>query len=372
MKRLLIYGLVVGLIAAAVFDFTPALRRRFSVLQSDVTKIRGDTGDVMASATYQRFAARREAVGVMREALVSMAAAESAFVADSGHPTSVFLEKYRFPNHPDNLGPTIEIQRDRWIARVQNNHTTITCSLTAMFDTVTNQYDPGTPVCEGWSPEESVGAVATTEPDTTAPRPRVIDRVSHPGPVNNKPPRMPWVLKGVCPDGNCRFGQWTACSTVVVTRDTRQGSPKLVTLRRGDEFTALSADAIVERPGLIGFRNAFTEALEKQDATGPVITIFHFTPADTLYPLVQTAAREVVFWFRGAADTGADFWRPDPTVYRRDALQASVLIRAPQWTSWVKIRDVDGREGWSVYDAEKMARTTADDVTEACLSEKEG
>ena len=372
MKRVLPYGIIAALIVAAVVSFGPSLRQRFGELHSDVSKIRGDTGDVMASATYQRFAARREAVGAMREALARIAAAESAFVADSGRPTSVFLDKYRFANDPANLGPTIEIQRDGWVARVQNNHTTITCTLTAMFDTLSGQYHPGTPVCAGWSPEESLAAVATTEPQPSTPGRRVIDRASHPGPVNNTPPPMPWVLEGICPDGSCRFGQWTACSTIVVTRDKRRGSPTLVTLRRGDEFTALSADALVQRPGLVGFRNAFTEALEKQDATGPVITFYHFTPGDTLYPLVQTAERQVVFWFRGAADTGADFWRPDPAVYRRDALEASVLIRAPTWTSWVRVRDVDGREGWAVYDAEKLARTTADDVAQACLSETDG
>ena len=154
MKRGLAYGIVAALVVAAVFDFGPSLRHRFGELHSDVDKIRGDTGDVMASATYQRFAARREAVGVMRQALLRIAAAESAFVADSGRPTIVFLDKYRFPNDPANLGPTIEIQRDRWVARVQNTRTTITCSVTAVFDTLSGQYHRGTPVCAGWSPEE--------------------------------------------------------------------------------------------------------------------------------------------------------------------------------------------------------------------------
>lgn len=360
------FGIVAALIAAAVFVLGPSLRERFGDLRADVTKIRGDTGDVMASANYQRFAARREAVGVMREALMRIAAAESAFVADSGRPTIVFLGKYGFPNDPANLGPTIEIQQDRWIARVQNNRTTITCTLTAMFDTVAVQYHPGTPVCGGWTPEESLAAVATTEPQPSSPRPRVIDRASHPGPVNNTPPRMPWLLQGVCGDGGCRFGQWTACSTVVATRDKWRGSAESFTLHRGEEFTALTGDVHVEQPGVIGFRNAFTTPIEKEDATGPVVTIYHFTPADTLYPLVRIGERQMVWWFRGAADTGGEFWRPDPAVYRPDALRASMLMRSPTSTSWIRLRNARGQEGWSVYDPYKMAMASG---SEPCLTE---
>jgi len=141
-------------VIGVVFAARP-VQRRFNELRSEQALISGDTGDVMASATYQRFKARREAIAAMRSALLAMAAAESTFVADSGRPTSSFLGRYAFPNDRYNLGPTVEIQRDRWIARAGNNHTTIQCTLTAMLDTVTWRYHPGVPVCAEWTAGDS-------------------------------------------------------------------------------------------------------------------------------------------------------------------------------------------------------------------------
>ena len=117
--------------------------------RAELDKVRADTGDVMSSATYQRFAARREAVSAMRNALLALAAAESAFVADSGRPTTFFEGKYRFQNDPSNLPPTIQIGPDRWFATISNQHTSMTCKITAMLDTSSGRYHPGAPVCAG-------------------------------------------------------------------------------------------------------------------------------------------------------------------------------------------------------------------------------
>jgi hypothetical protein len=109
----------------------------------------------MASATYQRFAARREAVATMRAALLGLAAAESMYVADSGSrtTTSWFIGRYAFVNDKSNVGPTMQILRDRWVATIGNVHTTMTCTITAMLDTATWRYHAGEPVCVEWTPK---------------------------------------------------------------------------------------------------------------------------------------------------------------------------------------------------------------------------
>lgn len=365
MKRAVISIVLVAGITVGVLLAARPLTRRFGEIRSDLATARSDTGEVMASATYQRFKARREALVTMRAGLRALAAAESTFFADSGRPTTSFIDRYAFANDRSNLGPTIEVQRDRWIARTGNLHTTMQCTLTAMLDTVTGQYHPGEPVCAGWTAAESLAAVAM-EDSRPSPQPRVIDRVSNPGPVNNAAPSLPMILPGVCPGGHCQFGRWTACSTIAVGRDKRHGSPTTFFLGAGEEFTALTAEAHVEKAGLVVFHSSFTVLLEKNDAAGPVVTIIEFSPADTLYPLLQIADHVMVFWFRGAADTGADFWRPDPAVYRPDALKSSMLIRRPTANWWVRIRNSRGQEGWALYDFDKFATNSSNEGAEPC------
>jgi len=151
--------LVIGGLAAAV----PPLRQRARELAADLKINSADTVDVMSSAVYRRFAARRQGVAAMKAALKSIAAAESAFVADSGRPTPGYrLEgRYAFVNDKSNFGPFIEIQRDRWVAKVGNNNTTMSCTLTAMLDTTTLasikwRYHAGEPVCAGWTAADSL------------------------------------------------------------------------------------------------------------------------------------------------------------------------------------------------------------------------
>jgi hypothetical protein len=160
MRRGILYGgLVVLLLAGAATAYAP-IRRRVRNVAADLKIISADSGDVMASATYQRFAVRREAVAIMRTALKNLAAAESSFMADSGRPTTTFMDRYAFVNDPSNLGPSVEIQRDRWIAKTGNIHSTISCTLTAMLDsTVLDSikwfYRAGEPACIGWPAEST-------------------------------------------------------------------------------------------------------------------------------------------------------------------------------------------------------------------------
>ncbi len=87
------------------------LRERARGVAADVKLIRGDTGDVMASATYQRFAARRQAVAIMKTALKSLAAAESTALANAYVPVNPVPESQapadplRAPRHHRDWGP---------------------------------------------------------------------------------------------------------------------------------------------------------------------------------------------------------------------------------------------------------------------------
>ncbi len=161
MKRAIIY-VVAAVVLVGLAAAIRRLRQRVSETTADLKLIKADTGDVMASATYQRFAARREGVAAMRAMLLSVAAAESAFVADSGRPTAMLMTegRYAFVNDKSNLGPYIEIHRDRWVAKTGNLHSSISCTLTATLDSTTLdsikwRYHAGEPICIGWTAEST-------------------------------------------------------------------------------------------------------------------------------------------------------------------------------------------------------------------------
>src|SRR6266446_9807959 len=107
MRRLILYVIAAVIVVAGLGAAVTRLRQPARQLAADLKIINADTGDVMSSATYQRFAARREAVAAMRNALLGLAAAEAKFVADSGRTTSSFIGRYAFVNDKSNLGPSI-------------------------------------------------------------------------------------------------------------------------------------------------------------------------------------------------------------------------------------------------------------------------
>jgi hypothetical protein len=158
MKRVILYVVAAAIVVAGLGAAVTRLREPTRQLAADLKVISADSGDVMASATYQRFAARREGVAAMRAALLGLAAAESTYVSDSGGrtTTSWFIGRYAFANDKSNVGPSMQILRDRWVATIGNVHTTMTCRITAMLDTVTWRYHAGEPVCAEWTPPESV------------------------------------------------------------------------------------------------------------------------------------------------------------------------------------------------------------------------
>src|SRR6266850_2807609 len=276
MKRTIIF-VVAAVVLVGLAAATKSLRQRVSETAGDLKLINGDTGDV-SSAAYQRFARRRQGVAAMKAALKSIAAAESAFVADSSRPTPGYglQGRYAFVNDKSNFGPFLEIQRDRWVAKVGNNYTTMSCSLTAMLDStmldsIKWYYHAGEPVCVGWAAESTAlaNAPVPTNPTPTpasAPAPgpaspaepfRAPRHHRDWGPVNNRPPAMPYIVKNACDGEDCaRPGTWAACSDVPARREKQLDAPVVFTIHGGDKFTALTIDLHVEVPGLVVFRHA--------------------------------------------------------------------------------------------------------------------
>jgi hypothetical protein len=332
MKQGIVYAVVAVVIVVGVLMAATPLRHRVRDLAANLKTITADTGDVMAGATYQRFKARRDAIATMHSALLAMTTAESAFVADSGRPTTVFLDRYRFPNDRYNLGPTVEIQRDRWIARIGNTHTTIQCTLTAMLDTVTERYHPGVPVCAEWTAGDSIA-------------------------INNTPPRVPYIVENSCGGEGCAItGTWAACSTLTARESKEVGAAPVFTIHPGERFTGLKGDLHVDVAGMVGFRHAMVHAPEPGGAT------IQFTPADTLYLLNSQGEGYWTSYFRGQVGVGYQFWGD-----ASDPEDTAILLRRTQTVLWMRVRNAAGQEGWIVADYFKMATGRRGNWLERCL-----
>ena len=380
MKRAIIF-VVAAVVLVGLAAATRSLRQRVSETAADLKTISADTGDV-SSATYQRFARRRQGVAAMKAALKSIAAAESAFVADSGRPTPAYrLEgRYAFANDKSNFGPFIEIQRDRWVAKVGNNYTTMSCSLTAMLDStmldsIKWYYRAGEPECVGWAAESTALANAPV-PINPTPAPLPAPGPASPaeplraprhhrdwGPVNNRPPAMPYFVKNACEGEGCaRSGTWAACSTLVVRSDKRSDAPTVFTIAPQEKFTAVTADVHVVVAGLVVFRDTISNP---GDEGGEPVDSIRFIPADTLYILNYLGEGYLVWWYRGQAVTGYQFWNDEHASgpYSKDV----VAIRSAHSVWWVRVRNAAGKEGWIVGSLDRFATGGYMDEIERCL-----
>src|SRR6266545_6268316 len=380
MKRAIIYVLAAVLVISVLAAAVPPLRQRARQIAANLKIIRADTVDVMSSAVYQRFARRREAVASMRSALLQVAAIESTFVADSGRPTVSLFGRYVSKDRY-LLGPSVTIQRDRWVATVSHQNATMSCTLTAMvdpttFDSITWRYQVGKPVCMGWSAESTALANAPVPINPTpAPAPgpaspaeplRAPRHHRDWGPVNNTPPRMPYIVEDECDGEGCiRSGTWAACSELVALRQKRPSAPVVFTIHAGDRFTSLTTDLHVEVPGIVVFRHPMSNRPRPE---GDQVDSIAFTPADTLYLLNSIGEGYLIWWFRGQAAEGYQFWRDiDADEVAKYPADTAVLVRRPTAVRWVRERNPTGQEGWIVRDYQKMATGGYMDEIERCL-----
>ena len=147
------YGLGAILIAGAVLLVRERVAqrvrevRREAALTAEGLRLAAET--VPDGALYQRYQLRRQGVDSMRAALVALVAAESAFWADSGHPTAFLPPAYWQRPMGSNIGPYIRITPNGWYATINNVHTAITCAVFVGPDTSFGTAKSGEPVCVG-------------------------------------------------------------------------------------------------------------------------------------------------------------------------------------------------------------------------------
>lgn len=154
-RQLAAYGAGVAILGAAILLVRRPLASGVDRAQTQVTEaareLTAEPESVMSGAVYQHFRHRREAVAAMQVDLRKWAAAESAFMADSGHPGLTLVPPYDFTvtkgnesalTGPWSWGP------EAWMS-AQRAGIGITCWVFVGPDTTISQSPSGQPACAG-------------------------------------------------------------------------------------------------------------------------------------------------------------------------------------------------------------------------------
>jgi hypothetical protein len=171
--------------------------------------------------------------------------------------------------------------------------------------------------------------------------------------VRNPPPPLPWIQTDACPGEVCDFGEWAACTRVIVRTEKRLDAPAAFVLRPGERFSALTGEVRVDRAGLVVFRDTLTYIPEPY---APDQDTIPFGPSDSLYLLNYIGEGVGVLWLHGRAYTGElDWWGGS----KSRAFEPGVLVRKAKEVWWVRVRNRAGKEGWVIPSYRSMSGSAA-------------
>jgi len=157
----------------------------------------------------------------------------------------------------------------------------------------------------------------------------------------NPEPKLPIIYKDICQYEGCSFGEWLTCDTARIFAAPSATAATAFVLKRGERFTAITAEMHVTQAGMVVFhRNVRIQGEGAQ---------YFFTPADTLYPLMYGSEGGGIWYFRGQ-EGGGDFFfgNGDPDDMGRYTERGYDLVRPIKSEWWVRVRAKNGREGWFI------------------------
>ena len=144
------------------------------------------------------------------------------------------------------------------------------------------------------------------------------------GATAQRRPPAPYNDRGACPFECCTYRQWTVDKPTVVRAAMRDKAPIAFRLTRGQRVIGVTGVVITTEPGI-------AEALQDRDE-GDV----RIAKGERIYLYTNQGEGWVKAWSRGQF-FGAEVL--DPEQYR--------IIRQPRSVWWVKIRNRQGKAGWS-------------------------
>jgi hypothetical protein len=150
----------------------------------------------------------------------------------------------------------------------------------------------------------------------------------------NLTPPLPYEDPGACPFECCTYREWSVEADTAVRSDREDAAPIAFSVRRGQKVTGVTGvvtttklgQAVVKRPTVVGERKLRVEA-------GEAVYILHYVGEGYWK-----------FWLRGQVDQDQLPDKRDECVGGPCAVQ---VVEEPVTVWWAKVRDAQGREGWT-------------------------
>jgi hypothetical protein len=134
-------------------------------------------------------------------------------------------------------------------------------------------------------------------------------------------PPIPYEDSGACPFECCTYRRWIATKNTTILRDRERYSPTLFNVKKGEWISALTGVVITTMPG---------EAKVLRPIT---INGIRANIGDIVYLLTYQGEGVYEAWYKGKK------WEPE--------MSSLEIMRKPESTWWVQIKNNKGQEGWS-------------------------
>ncbi len=184
----------------------------------------------------------------------------------------------------------------------------------------------------------AVAAMAPTLslPDFAAVSPQAQDAQTQ---TRQTPPPLPFEDDGACPFEGCRYGEWTALTTVEVHSDRRTTAPVAFRVQPGERVTAVTGVVVTLRAGRVQFdrpQRLYTSA-------GPI----DVSPDQTLYLLTYQGEGFTKAWFNGRLYHDVDASSVLNAVCRTPGRCPGRVLEPARSEWWVQLRNQAGQIGWT-------------------------
>jgi hypothetical protein len=145
--------------------------------------------------------------------------------------------------------------------------------------------------------------------------------ISHINPIyaQNMTPQVPFIERNICPFECCQYGKWIARSPIKAFNKEGDVSSISFSIRAGEEFTAISGNVHVIKPGIIIIEKSFDD-LKK---------------GTKVYVMSYRGEGEYDLWYNGKElDNTDDVWKHGS------------LKQSPEFIWWVAVINKEGKRGW--------------------------
>ena len=174
--------------------------------------------------------------------------------------------------------------------------------------------------------------------------------------ANHRPPAMPYIDVGACPDGEAclGYGRTRALARMTayagsVERPPSQPPPwpplppeRAFTVERGEVITALTGVAITIKPRVVRFTRRFETESWFHSLPGEAARPLVFEPGDVVYLLTKQGELFYTAWFKGQLYESIKMTNVCPDA--ANCVGELVEEGVHEW--WVYIRNARGAYGW--------------------------